>query len=103
MDPVKGSGSGPPSSNFLFLFLVIIYFIFVVGPPSKALDLHIFNKANQPHPNSNYLTQKLNKNNKNIHNSDCVLATNKKKKKKYFTTKEPKNHVLLEKLKLNFL
>ena len=27
----------------------------------------------------------------------------KKKKKNYFTTKEPKNHVLLENLKLNFL
>ena len=26
--------------------------------------------------NSNYQTQKLNKNNKNIHNSDCILAKN---------------------------
>ena len=103
MDLGKGSGSDPPSSNFLFLFLVIIYFIFVVGPPSKALDLHFFNKANQPHPNSNYLTQKLNKNNKNIHNSDCILATTKKKKKKLFYYQRTKNHVLLEKLKLNFL
>ena len=41
--------------------------------------------------------KKLNKNNKNIHNDDCILV-----KKNYFTTKEPKNHVLLEKLKLIF-
>ena len=40
-------------------------------------------------PYSNYPTKKLNKNNKNIHNGDCILA-----KKNYFTTKEPKNHVL---------
>ena len=26
--------------------------------------------------NSNYPTQKLNKNNKNIHNNDCILAKN---------------------------
>ena len=50
-------------------------------------------------PNNNYPTQKLNKNNKNIHNGDCILV----KKKNYFAIKEPKNHVLLEKLKLNFL
>ena len=42
-------------------------------------------------------TQKLNKNNKNIHNGDCILE-----KKKKIITKKPKNHVLLEKLKLNF-
>ena len=27
-----------------------------------------------PHPTSNCPTQKLNKNNKNIHNVDCILA-----------------------------
>ena len=32
-----------------------------------------------------------------------VYYQQKKKKKNYFITKEPKNHVLLEKLKLNFL
>ena len=52
-------------------------------------------------PYSNYPTKKLNKNNKNIHNGDCILA--KKKKKNYFTTKKPKIYVLLEKLKLIFL
>ena len=34
-------------------------------------------------PNRNYLTQKLNKNNKNIHNGNCILV-----KKIYFITKE---------------
>ena len=44
--------------------------------------------------------QKLNKNNKNIHNDDCILV---KKKKTILLPKNQKNHVLLEKLKLNFL
>ena len=29
-------------------------------------------------PNNNYPTQKLNKNNKNIHNGDCILVKKKK-------------------------
>ena len=65
---------------------------------SQVSFLH--NKPNQSHSNSNYLAKKLNKNNKNIHNGDCILA---QKKKNYFTTKKPKNNVLLEKLKLKFL
>ena len=32
-----------------------------------------------------------------------VFYQQKKKKKNYFITKEPKNHVLLEKQNLNFL
>ena len=32
------------------------------------------NQFSQPNLSSNYLTQKLNKNNKNIHNGDCILA-----------------------------
>ena len=48
-----------------------------------------------PPPTSKYSTKKLNKNNKNIHNGDCILAK-KKKKKNYFTTKEPKNCVIEE-------
>ena len=50
-----------------FFFLLILYIIFVVAPPSKTLG---------PSPTSNYRTQKLNKNNKNIHNGDCILAKN---------------------------
>ena len=51
-------------------------------------------------PTSNCQTQKLNKNNKNIHNGDCILATTTTTTTK--TILPPKNHVLLEKPKLNF-
>ena len=40
---------------------------------------------------NNYLTQKLNKNNKIIHNSDCILAPKKKKK----TILLPKNQKIM--------
>ena len=72
-----GGGLGPLGSKKIF-FLVIIFLIFVVRPPSKTLILFFHNKPNQSHPNSNYLTKKLNKNNKNIHNGGCILAKNKK-------------------------
>ena len=49
----------------------------------------------RPPPTNNYQTQKLNKNNKNIHNGDCILAKK--------TILPPKNHLLLKKLKLIFL
>ena len=65
--------------------------------PFKTLGFLPFDKPNQSHPNSNYQTQKVNKNNKNIRNGDCILG-----KKKKFTTKKPKNYVLIEKLKLFF-
>ena len=48
----------------------------------------------RPPPTNNYLTQKLNKNNKNIHNGDCILA-----KKNYFTTKKPR---VIGEVKTNF-
>ena len=38
----------------------------------------------QSNSNSNYSTPKLNKNNKNIHNSDCILAKKQKRKAKLF-------------------
>ena len=49
----------------------------------------------RPPPTKNYQTQKLNKNNKNIHNGDCILAKK--------TILPLKNHLLLKKLKLIFL
>ena len=107
LSPFPGSGMDPGGgfkgarallgSNFFFL-VITLYFIFIVGSSSKNLGLFLLNKFRQSHPNRNYLTQKLNKNNKNIHNDDCIFAG-----KNYFTIKEPKNHVLLKKLKLNFL
>ena len=85
-----GGGPGPPvkikkkkkKTNYIHHFCS--------WAPSKTLG---------PSPSSNYPIKILNKNNKNVHNCDCILA---KKKKNYFTTKEPKNNVLLEKLKLIF-
>ena len=49
----------------------------------------------RPPPTNNYPTQKLNKNNKNIHNGNCILA----KKKNYFTTKKPR---VIGEVKTNF-
>ena len=67
-----------------FFFFQLLYISFLqLGPPSKTLGSLSLNKPNQPQLNSNYPTQKLNKNNKNIHNDDYILA-----KKNYFTTKE---------------
>ena len=79
------------------LFIYLLYFsLFSWTPSSITLDLPL-QLARQLSLISNYLIQKHNKNNKNIYNGDCIFT-----KKNYFTTKEPKNHVLLEKLKLNF-
>ena len=83
---------------YIYIYIVFIYFISIDRPLSKTLGPLLLNKPNWPHPNSNYPTQKFNKNNKNIHNGNCILA----KKKTYFTTKEPKNNVLLEKLNFFF-
>ena len=70
-------------------------------PSSKTLGVFfILNKPNQPHPTSNYSTQKLNKNNKNIHNSDCILAT--KKKKKLFYYQKTKKLYVIEEVKTKF-
>ena len=91
-------GLGPPIQLLFFFSYHIFYFYIWVLPKPQAFLL--LNKPNQFHPNSNYPIKKLNKNNKVIHNDDFILA---KKKKNYFTTKEPKNHVLLKKLKLIFL
>ena len=64
-------GPRPPRVPFFFFFFVILCFIFVVGLSFSP------NQFSLPNPNSNYQTQKFNKNNKNIHNGDCILANNK--------------------------
>ena len=66
----------PPGSFFFFFQLLYISFL-QLGPPSKTLGSLSLNKPNQPQLNSNYPTQKLNKNNKNIHNDDYILAKKK--------------------------
>ena len=66
-------GSEPPWPKFFFL--LIIFFLFTVGPhSSKTLGPLRINQPSQPNPISHCPTQKLNKNSKNIHNGDCILA-----------------------------
>ena len=86
-------GARTPPGPKKFLFLVIIFFIFFVRPLPKLQAPFLHNKLNQPHPNSNYSTKKLNKNNKNIDNGNCILATTKKKKKN--TILPPKNQKII--------
>ena len=77
-----GPGGGP-------IFLVILYFIFVIES--------IFpNQFSQLNSNSNYSTKKLNKNNKNINNGNCILAKN------YFTTKKQKKSYVIGEAKTKF-
>ena len=62
-------GARAPPSPFFFLLLVIYIYIYIyiilVNAPFQNL---------KPFSNSNYPTQKFKKNNKNIHNGDCILA-----------------------------
>ena len=62
-------------------------------PPSPSLPPSLLN--------SNYLTQKLNKNNKKIYNGDCNLA--KKKKKKLFYHQITKKSYVIKEAKAKFL
>ena len=84
-DPGRARAPGP-----IFLFY-LLYFSFFFSCASLSYQ------SSQPNPISNYSTKKINKNNKSIHNGDFILA------KKLFYHQRTKNHVLLEKLKLNFL
>ena len=74
-------GPSPPWVQFFF-FLQLLYILFLqLDPLPKSQVSFLLNKLNQPHPNSNYPTQKHNNNNNNkIHNSDFILAKEKKKK-----------------------
>ena len=88
-------GAWAPPWVQIFNFLVIIYFIFVIGlpfqnlrPPFSLISLTSLTQIATIQP----------KNSKNIHNNYCILA-----KKTILPPKNQKNHVLLEKLKLNFL
>ena len=92
MDP----GGALPFLGPIFFRYHIFYFCSWVSL-SRPLGLFFLNKSSQPYFNNNYPIQKFNKNNKNIHNGDCILA-----KKKNLPLKNQKNHVLLEKLKVNF-
>ena len=85
-----------PGGGLAQIFYYLLYFFyFVVGPPFQNLRPPL---PNQPNSISNYSIKKLNKNNKSIPNIDFVLA-----KKLFHHKKTKKNHVLLKKLKLNFL
>ena len=89
-----GGGLGLPRSKYIYIYIyiVFIYFISIDRPLSKTLGPLLLNKPNWPHPNSNYPTQKFNKNNKNIHNGNCILAKKKEKRK---TILLPKNQKIM--------
>ena len=78
-----------------------------LGPPiqikKKKNYIHHFcssapSKNLGPSPTSNYPIKKLNKNNKNIHNCDCILA----KKKKLFYYQRTKKQCVIGEVKANF-
>ena len=71
-----------------------IFFHFFSWPLFQNLRPPPLQFSSQPNSTSNYPTQKINKNNKTLHNDDCILA----KKLLYH-----KKTMLFEKLKLNFL
>ena len=61
-------GARAPPSPFFFFVVVTCYiyiYIILVNAPFQNL---------KPSSNSNYPTQKFKKNNKNIHNGNCILA-----------------------------
>ena len=98
IDPGEASrGPRPPWVQIFFNYY--IFYFCSWAPLPKSQTLLLFDKSNQPNSNSNYPTEKFNKNNKNIHNNgDCISA-----KKVILPPMIQKNYVLLEKLKLNFL
>ena len=62
--------------HIIIIILLNIYFIFVVEPPSSPISLACLTQL------AIIQSKNLSKNNKNIHNGDCILAKN------YFTTKK---------------
>ena len=64
-------GPEPHGSTF---FIYYIFHFCSWTSIQKPQAFFLINQSNQSNPNNNYLTQKLNKNNKNIHNGNCILA-----------------------------
>ena len=83
---VLGGGPAPPSPIFFS------YFIFHFCSWASLLP----NQSSYPNSNSNYPTQKLNKNNKNIYNSDCILA------KKQLYHQRTKKYCVIGEAKIKF-
>ena len=79
--------SGGPRPGSLFFFFFLSYSIFYFCSWASLLP----NQSSYPNSNSNYLTQKLNKNNKNIYNGDCILA-----KKQFYHQRTKKSCVIGE-------
>ena len=76
--------------HIIIIFLLNIYFIFVVEPPSSLISLACLTQLAIIQPKN------LSKNNKNIHNGDCILAKN------YFTTKKKKKPCVIGETKVKF-
>ena len=84
-----GSPRGPgPAGPIVFLKSFYISF-FLLGPL-------LSNQSSQLNLDSNYPIKKLNKNNKNIHNSDCILA------KKLFYHQRTKKLCVIGEVKTKF-
>ena len=82
-----------------FFFLVIIFFIFVVRLSQNLRFLFFtINLTSFIQITTIYLIKKFNKNNKNIHNSDCILT----KKKKLFHHQRTRKSSVIGEIKANF-
>ena len=80
-------------------FLVIIFFIFVVRLSQNLRFLFFtINLTSFIQITTIYLIKKFNKNNKNIHNSDCILT----KKKKLFHHQRTRKSSVIGEIKANF-
>ena len=86
-------GPGPLGSKKKKKNLVIIFFIFVVRSPFSTINLISLTQIATTQPKNLTKTIKI----------ITMVIVFQPKNKNYFTTKKPKNNVLLEKLKLKFL
>ena len=88
-DPSEGPrGPEPPWVQMFFS-----YFIFHFCSWVSLLPI----QSSYPNSNTNYPTQKLNKNNKNIHNGDCILA-----KKQFYHQITKKKSCVIGEVKTKF-
>ena len=69
---VEAQTAWAPQVHFLYSYYIFYFYSWT--PLSKPLAPFFSNHPNKSNPNRNYPTQNLNKNHKNIHNGDCILA-----------------------------
>ena len=93
-DPGGSTGTSDPIFFFFFTYY-IFYFCSWVLPP-KTLALLLSNQPSQLNPISNHSTQKINENNKSIHNDDFILV------KKLFYHQRTKKSCVIGEVKVKF-